>query len=427
MLSAAMPTLADTTVLDAFRRWGYLEAQLDPLGRLTPQRHPDLAVADGSEAEQARRIYAGSIGVEFMHIADPKVREWVAQQMEAPAPTPDRRRILERLLRAEAFEQMLQSRYLGSKRFSIEGLAALVPLLDEVVATLAEHDCEMVVLAMSHRGRLTVMATVVGKDPGEILAGFEDVDPRSVLGGGDVKYHLGATGSFTTPDGREVRIHLASNPSHLEAVDPVIVGRVRAKQCRIGEGGVRRVVPVMVHGDSAFAGQGMLAEVLNLADLPGYKVGGTVHVVANNLIGFTTEPREYTSTRYATDVARRLPVPIFHVNAEDPDAVVRVGRIATEFRHQFGTDVVIDLVGYRRHGHSEVDDPTITQPRLYAASERRPPVWRSYAEKSGAEPGWVEGLVQQVQAELGAAHERAGSMEKKPRLATLPEYWNKYR
>ncbi|HET9768656.1 MAG TPA: thiamine pyrophosphate-dependent enzyme, partial [Thermoanaerobaculia bacterium] len=343
-----MPTLADTTVLDAFRRWGYLEAQLDPLqevtGRLTAQRHPDLA-ADGPEAEAARRIYAGSIGVEFMHIADPKIRDWVAQQMEAPAPAPDRRRILERLLRAEAFEQMLQSRYLGSKRFSVEGLAALVPLLDEVVATLAGHGCEMVVLAMSHRGRLTVMATVVGKDIAEILAGFEDVDPRSVLGGGDVKYHLGATGSSTAPDGKEVRIHLASNPSHLEAVDPVIVGRVRAKQCRLGEGGTRRVVPVMVHGDSAFAGQGMLAEVLNLADLPGYKVGGTVHVVANNLIGFTTEPREYSSTRYSTDVARRLPVPIFHVNAEDPDAVVRVARIATEFRHQFGTDVVVDLVG----------------------------------------------------------------------------------
>jgi 2-oxoglutarate dehydrogenase E1 component len=426
MLSAAMPTLADTTVLDAFRRWGYLEAQLDPLGRLTPQRHPDLA-ADGPEAEDARRIYAGPIGVEFMHIADPKVREWVARQMEAPAPPPDRRRILERLLRAEAFEQMLQSRYLGSKRFSIEGLAALVPLLDEVVATLAEHDCEMVVLAMSHRGRLTVMATVVGKDAGEILAGFEDVDPRSTLGGGDVKYHLGATGTFTAPDGREVRIHLASNPSHLEAVDPVIVGRVRAKQCRLGEGGVRRVVPVMVHGDSAFAGQGMLAEVLNLADIPGYRVGGTVHVVANNLIGFTTEPREYTSTRYATDVARRLPVPIFHVNAEDPEAAVRVGRIATEFRHQFGTDVVIDLVGYRRHGHSEVDDPTITQPRLYAAIERMPPLWKSYAEKSGADAAWLEGVVQQVQADLDAAHARAGAMEKKPRLATLPDYWNDYR
>jgi 2-oxoglutarate dehydrogenase E1 component len=424
-----MPTLTDTTILDAYRRWGYLEAQLDPVpgvpGRLIPAPHPDLA-ADGPEAAAARRIYSGSIGVEFMHIPDPAVREWVAAQMESPAPAVDRRRLLERLVRTETFEQMLQSRYLGNKRFSIEGLAALVPLLDEVVTTLAEHDCEMVVLAMSHRGRLTVMATVVGKDPAEILAGFEDVDPRSVLGGGDVKYHLGATGTFRTAAGRDVRIHLASNPSHLEAVDPVIVGRVRAKQQRLDDG-PHRVVPVMVHGDSAFAGQGMLAEVLNLADLPGYRVGGTVHVVANNLIGFTTEPREYSSTRYATDVARRLPIPIFHVNAEDPEAVVRVARIATEFRHRFATDVVVDLVGYRRHGHSEVDDPTITQPRLYAAIERMPPLWRSYAEKSAADPQWLEGVVQQAHADLAAAHERAGAIEKKPRLATLPDYWNEFR
>ena len=421
-----MPTLADTAVLDAFRRWGYLEAQLDPLGRLPAVRHPELE-GDGPEAEQARKVYCGSIGVEFMHIADPAVREWVAERMEAPAPTPDRRRILERLVRTETFEQVLQSRYLGNKRFSIEGIAALVPALDEVVFTLAEHDCEMVVLAMSHRGRLTVMATVVGKPPEEILAGFEDVDPRSVLGGGDVKYHLGATGALSTPSGRTVRIHLASNPSHLEAVDPVIVGRVRAKQQRLGEGGTRRVVPVMVHGDSAFAGQGMLAEVLNLADLPGYRVGGTIHVIANNLIGFTTEPREYTSTRYATDVAKRLPIPIFHVNAEDPEAVVRVARLAAEFRHHFSTDVVVDLIGYRRHGHSEVDDPTITQPRLYAALERVPPLWRSYADKSGADRAWVEGVLQQVQSELGAAHERAGTIEKKPRLATLPDYWSAFR
>jgi 2-oxoglutarate dehydrogenase E1 component len=271
------------------------------------------------------------------------------------------------------------------------------------------------------------MATVVNRDPAEILAGFEDVDPRSVLGGGDVKYHLGATGSYTSPDGKRVAIHLASNPSHLEAVDPVILGRVRARQRRLGEGGARKVVPVMVHGDSAFAGQGMVAEVLNLADLPGYQVGGTIHLVANNLIGFTTEPREYSSTRYATDVAKRLPVPIFHVNAEDPEAVVRVARLAAEFRHRFATDVVVDLIGYRRHGHSEVDDPTITQPRLYAAIEKLPPLWRSYAEKSGADPAWLEGMVQQVQSELGEAHQRAEAMERKPRLATLPDYWNAYR
>jgi len=421
-----MATLTETTTLDAFRRWGYLEAQLDPLGRLPPARVPELQ-GNGPEVEAARRIYAGSIGAEFMHIPDAAVRDWVAAQMEAPWPQPNRRWILERLVRTETFEQVLQSRYLGNKRFSIEGVAALVPLLDEILVSLAEHDCEQMVLAMSHRGRLSVMATVVGRDPAELLAGFEDVDPRSVLGGGDVKYHMGATGFFTGPDGKQVRIHLASNPSHLEAVDPVILGRVRAKQHRLGPGGEKRVVPVMVHGDSAFAGQGMVAEVLNLADLPGYRVGGTIHVVANNLIGFTTEPREYSSTRYATDVARRLPVPIFHVNAEDPDAVVRVARLAAEFRHRFCNDVVVDLIGYRRHGHSEVDDPTITQPRLYAALEKVPPLWRSYAERVQPEQPWLDGLVGQVQAELDDAHRRAGAMQSKPRLSTLPDYWNAYK
>jgi 2-oxoglutarate dehydrogenase E1 component len=421
-----MPTLTDTTLLDAFRRWGYLEADLDPLGRLPPQRQPELRV-DGPEADQARRWYAGSIGAEFMHVPNAAVRDWVAERMERePAPV-DRSHVLEQLVRAEVFEQLIQARYLGSKRFSIEGLAALVPLLDEMLRFLAEQEAEQMVLAMSHRGRLTVMATTVGKDPAEIFAGFEDVDPRSVLGGGDVKYHLGATGFYTAPDGRRVRIHLASNPSHLEAVDPVVLGRVRAKQQRLGAGGDRRVVPVMVHGDSAFAGQGILAEVLNCADVPGYRAGGTIHVVANNLIGFTTEPWEYGSTRFATDVARRLPIPIFHVNAEHPDAVVRVARIAAEFRHRFATDVVVDLIGYRRHGHSEVDDPTITQPRLYAAIAKLPPLWKSYADRSGLDPDAVGELVGRVQSDLAAAHQRAEAIERKPRLATLPEYWSRFR
>ena len=421
-----MPTLTDTSVLTAFRNWGYLEADLDPLGRLPAQRHPELRV-DGPEAEQARRWYCGTLAVEMAHIDRPDVREWVAEQMERETPAPDRARILELLLRAELFEGLLHSRYLGAKRFSIEGVAALVPLLDEILQTLAEEETEQAVLAMSHRGRLTVMATTVGRDPAEIFAGFEDVDPRSVLGSGDVKYHLGATGVSERPDGRRVRIHLASNPSHLEVVDAVVMGRVRAKQRRFGEASERKVVPVMIHGDSAFAGQGLLAEVLNLADIPGYRVGGTIHVIANNLIGFTTEPREYTSTRHATDVAKRLPIPIFHVNAEHPDAVVRAARIAAEFRHRFGTDVVVDLIGYRRYGHSEVDDPTITQPRLYAAIEKMPPLWKSYGEKSGLGAERVEALVKQVQDELSAAHQRAESIEKKPRLATLPAYWNDYR
>jgi 2-oxoglutarate dehydrogenase E1 component len=421
-----MSIATESPVLDAFRLWGHLEAELDPLGRLPAQRHPELR-HDGPEAEQARRWWCGPIGVEIAHIDRPDVRAWTIEQMERDWPAPDRARTLEMLLRAELFEGLLHSRYLGSKRFSIEGVAALVPALDEILQSLAEHDAEQMVLAMSHRGRLTVMATTVGRDPAEIFAGFEDVDPRSVLGSGDVKYHLGATGVSRRPDGREVRIHLASNPSHLEAVDPVVMGRVRAKQQRLGRDGERKVVPVMVHGDSAFAGQGMLAEVLNLADIPGYRVGGTIHVIANNLIGFTTEPREYTSTRYATDVAKRLPVPIIHVNGEQPDAVVRAARMAAEFRHRFKTDVVLDIIGYRRYGHSEVDDPTITQPRLYTAIEKMPALWKSYAERSGLDAPQVEELSRRVQDDLAAAHKRAETIEKKPRLATLPAYWSDFR
>jgi 2-oxoglutarate dehydrogenase E1 component len=418
--------VTESAILDAYRRWGHLDAQLDPLGRLASSRHPELAV-DGPEAEHARRWYAGSIGVEFMHIADPEVREWVAERMESEPAEVDRRRILELLIRGELFEQLVQSRYLGNKRFSVEGVTALLPLLEEILRQGVARGAEQATLAMSHRGRLAVMATLLGKDPKDILAGFEDVDPRSVLGGGDVKYHLGATGVHDLGGGKSIRMHLTSNPSHLEAVDPVVMGRVRAKEQRLGKEGIGKVLPVMVHGDAAFAGQGILAETLNLADLPGYTVGGTVHVVANNLIGFTTEPRDYSSTRYATDVVKRLPVPIFHVNGEDPDAVVRAGALALEFRYRFRTDVVVDLIGYRRHGHSEIDDPTITQPRLYAIIEEKPPLWKSYAESDGVDSDWLEEHVQEIREALAKAQEAVAGLEKKPALATLPDYWGPFK
>jgi 2-oxoglutarate dehydrogenase E1 component len=418
--------VTESAILDAYRRWGHLDAQLDPLGRLASSRHPELAV-DGPEAEHARRWYAGSIGVEFMHIADPEVREWVAERMESEPAEVDRRRILELLIRGELFEQLVQSRYLGNKRFSVEGVTALLPLLEEILRQGVARGAEQATLAMSHRGRLAVMATLLGKDPKDILAGFEDVDPRSVLGGGDVKYHLGATGVHDLGGGKSIRMHLTSNPSHLEAVDPVVMGRVRAKEQRLGKEGIGKVLPVMVHGDAAFAGQGILAETLNLADLPGYTVGGTVHVVANNLIGFTTEPRDYSSTRYATDVVKRLPVPIFHVNGEDPDAVVRAGALALEFRYRFRTDVVVDLIGYRRHGHSEIDDPTITQPRLYAIIEEKPPLWKSYSESDGVDSDWLEEHVQEIREALAKAQEAVAGLEKKPALATLPDYWGPFK
>ena len=235
------------------------------------------------------------------------------------------------------------------------------------------------------------MPTSRKRPPQEIFAGFEDVDPRSVLGSGDVKYHMGATGEYTTRSGGKVHIHLVSNPSHLEAVDPVTVGRTRAKQDRTGEGGREKYLPLLVHGDAAFAGQGILAETMNYADLPGYTVGGTIHVVVNNLLGFTTSYTEEHSTRFAACIARRQSIPIFHVNGEDVDAVVRVARIATEYRYKFGTDVVIDLIGYRRHGHSEVDDPTITQPLLYKKIKEHPPLWEIYADDIGVDRRAVPG------------------------------------
>ena len=410
-------------VFDAFRRWGYLQADLDPLGFLRPQPHPDLQLT-GPDAASARSTYSGTIGAECMHLADPEKRQWIAQRMEAPAAATDQQHILSRLVRAEIFEQVLQSRYLGTKRFSLEGITALIPLLDELLEGAAEHNAEQAVIGMSHRGRLNVIINIVGRPGTEVFAGFEDVDPRSVLGGGDVKYHMGATGEYTTRSGRTIGIHLVSNPSHLEAVDPVALGRVRAKQARFGEGGRERFLPILLHGDAAFAGQGIWAETMNFADLQGFSVGGAVHVIVNNLIGFTTVPSELHSSRFAASLARRQEIPIFHVNGEDPDAVVRVARMALEYRYRFFSDVVVDVIGFRRHGHSEVDDPTITQPRLYQAIQEHPPLWQIYADDTGTD---ARDVVQQVRNEYEAAQKQAGAITKKPTLRQLPKYWDKYK
>ena len=278
---------------------------------------------------------------------------------------------------------------------------------------------------MSHRGRLNVMSHIAGQRAADIFAGFEDVDPRSVLGSGDVKYHVGATGEYRTREGRRLSVHLASNPSHLEAVDPVVVGRARAKQTRAGlPGGLKKVLPIVLHGDAAFAGQGVWAETLNLSDVEAYSVGGTIHVIVNNLLGFTTEPRDYQSSRFASSLAKRQAVPIFHVNGEDPDAVVRVAQIAHDYRNAFGSDVVIDVIGYRRHGHSEVDDPTITQPLLYAKIKDHPVLWQIYAKQMGVD---ASATVASVRSELETAHRAASEMQKKPRLRRLPAYWSPYK
>jgi len=406
-------------VFDLFRRWGYLQADLDPLGHFPREDYPELRVS-GPDAERARAIYCGTIGAEFMHIPDVERQQWLIEHLEGPQPEVDREAILRQLLEADLFEQMLQTLYIGTKRFSLEGNTALVPLLDEILSGAALQGAEECVMAMSHRGRLAIASNTVGRTATDIYAGFEDVDPRSILGGGDVKYHQGATG-YRDFHGQRMRIHLVSNPSHLEAVDPVALGRVRAKQMRRGAMGRRQTLPILMHGDSAFAGQGIWAETLNMSYLPGYDVGGTINIIVNNLLGFTTNPGEYASGRFASDLAKRLPIPILHVNAEDPEAVVRVGRLAVEYRYLFGSDVVIDLIGYRRHGHSEVDDPTITQPLVYARIKTHPPLYEIYAKRVGVD---VTGQVAEARERYQKAKADAKAMTKKPRLYSLPDYWS---
>jgi 2-oxoglutarate dehydrogenase E1 component len=410
-------------IFDAFRRWGYNEANLDPLGFFGPFPQSELEGLTGEAAEEARRVYCGTIGADFMHLPQPERRRWIAERMEGQESEVNQEKILERLIRADLFEQVLQSRYLGTKRFSLEGVTALIPLLDSILDTVGEHGAVESVMAMSHRGRLNVMVHAACKPPHEVVAGFEDVDPRSVLGAGDVKYHVGATGTYVTSAGKEIGIHLVSNPSHLEAVDPVAMGRARAKQTRYGTGSAAKVVPIIMHGDAAFAGQGVWAETLNLADLQAYTVGGSIHIIVNNLIGFTTLPVQEHSSRFCSDIAKRQSVPIFHVNGEDPNAVVRVGKLAAEYRAEFSSDVVIDLIGYRRHGHSEVDDPTITQPRLYERIKNHAPLWRLYSERIGVQPMQI---VEKVRKEYEVEQSKAREIQKIPHLRRLPEYWSAY-
>jgi 2-oxoglutarate dehydrogenase E1 component len=429
---------------EVFRRWGYLQTTLDPLGQYLPKEPFPVALPEGEEdaAAEARTYYCGTIGVEFMHIASAEKREWLQEQMERDGSAAevgfDQKKVLTQLIKADMFEQVIQSRYLGTKRFSLEGLTVLIPFLDRVLEVSSERGVATAVLAMSHRGRLNVMTNTIGRGAGDIFTKFEDVDPRSTMGGGDVKYHQGATGDYVSPTGKTIDLHLASNPSHLEAVDPVALGRVRAKQTRIeadalvagkslGYTGQKQVLSLEMHGDAAFAGQGILAETLNMATLHGYNVGGTIHVVVNNLLGFTATPEEANSSRFATDIAKRLPIPIFHVNAEDPDAVMRVATIVAEYRYRFGSDVVVDLVGYRRHGHSEVDDPTVTSPRRYALIKQTPELYKSYAARIGVDRDTVLAAeAAEIQKAFLDEQKEAKQAESSPKLAVLPSYWDHY-
>ncbi|WP_127131985.1 multifunctional oxoglutarate decarboxylase/oxoglutarate dehydrogenase thiamine pyrophosphate-binding subunit/dihydrolipoyllysine-residue succinyltransferase subunit [Georgenia sp. SYP-B2076] len=396
-------------LIHAYRSRGHLIADTDPLA-YRQRRHPDLDVASygltlwdldrkfptggfGGAARltlreilsQLRDAYCRTTGIEYMHIADGAQRRWFQEKLEAPyaKPTSEQQlQILSRLNAAEAFETFLQTKYVGQKRFSLEGGESLIPLLATVLTGAAEEGLDEVGIAMAHRGRLNVLANIAGKSYGQIFSEFEgNQDPRTVQGSGDVKYHLGTVGMFTAPQGEQTRVYLAANPSHLEAADGVIEGVVRAKQDRIdlGEQGFS-VLPVIIHGDAAFAGQGVVTETLQLSQLRGYRTGGTVHIVVNNQIGFTTAPSSSRSSYYTTDIAKGLGVPIFHVNGDDPEAVARVAELAFEYRQTFHKDVIVDLVCYRRRGHNEGDDPSMTQPVMYSLIENKRSVRKLYTE-----------------------------------------------
>src|SRR5437867_2977054 len=322
-----------------------------------------------------------------MNIKRPPQKRWLQHRMEPesnqqPLENPARIEILKHLVEAEEFEHFLHARFVGQKRFALEGAETAIAILDELIDRAAAQDVHEIVLGMAHRGRLNVLANIVGKPLTQIFSEFEgNLDPSSTQGSGDVKYHLGASGVRSTPSGREVVVSMAPNPSHLEAVDPVVEGIVRPKQDRLGDLERARVIPLLVHGDAAFAGQGVVAETLNLSQLDGYWTGGTIHLIINNQIGFTTLPDEARSTPYSTDIARGVQAPIFHVNGDDPEAAIRVAQIAFDFREQFKKDVVIDMFCYRRHGHNEADDPSYTQPILYRKIKEHPSVATLYAER----------------------------------------------
>ncbi|MHA7181069.1 multifunctional oxoglutarate decarboxylase/oxoglutarate dehydrogenase thiamine pyrophosphate-binding subunit/dihydrolipoyllysine-residue succinyltransferase subunit [Arthrobacter sp. MDB2-24] len=331
-----------------------------------------------------RDAYCRTTGIEYMHLQDPAERQWFQEELEHPYLKPSREeqlRILHKLNSAEAFETFLQTKFVGQKRFSLEGGESLIPLLDAVLSGAADDGLDEVAIGMAHRGRLNVLTNIAGKTYAQVFREFEGTqDPRSVQGSGDVKYHLGTEGTFTSDAGNETKVYLAANPSHLEAVDPVLEGIVRAKQDLLDQHEGFPVLPILIHGDAAFAGQGVVAETLNLSQLRGYRTGGTIHVIVNNQVGFTTSPTSSRSSVYSTDVAKMVQAPVFHVNGDDPEAVVRVAQLAYQFRQRFNKDVVIDMVCYRRRGHNEGDDPSMTQPMMYNLIEAKRSVRKLYTE-----------------------------------------------
>ncbi|HVF31998.1 MAG TPA: multifunctional oxoglutarate decarboxylase/oxoglutarate dehydrogenase thiamine pyrophosphate-binding subunit/dihydrolipoyllysine-residue succinyltransferase subunit [Acidimicrobiales bacterium] len=397
------------TLINMYRVRGHLIADLDPLQAKPPRTHPELDpatygltiwdldrefYADGLAGQDyaplgdilgvLRDAYCRTIGVEYMHIQEPEQKRWIQEQVEGvkdTLPTNEQLHILTRLNAAEAFERFLNTKYIGAKRFGIEGAESALVICDVVLDEAARAGLAEAVMGMSHRGRLNVLANIVGKSYKEIFRDFEgDLDPSTVQGSGDVKYHKGFSGKFVGMSGQDIPVTLAANPSHLEAVDPVVEGITRARQDELDQGAAFPVLPFLLHGDAAFAGQGVVGETLNLSQLRGYRTGGTIHLVINNQVGFTTNPDEARSSVYPTDVAKMVQAPIFHVNGDDPEACARVARLAFAFRQKFHKDVVIDMVCYRRMGHNEGDDPRLTQPKMYERIDNRRTVRKIYTE-----------------------------------------------
>jgi 2-oxoglutarate dehydrogenase E1 component len=364
--------------------YGFTESELSLLINF-PTLHCETPLTVRQIVQRLRDTYCRSIGAQFLHMDDLKMRQWLQHRMESSqnrlqVSRNEQLRILTRLTDAVVFEEFLRTKFIGAKTFSLEGCETLLPLLDLAIEKSGHQGVKTIVIGMGHRGRLNVLAHVVGKDPCEIFREFADTDPKLWPERGDVKYHLGHSGDWTMSDGRKIHLSLCFNPSHLEFVNPVVLGRVRAHQDRFGDRDCRRVLGVLIHGDAAFAGEGVVQETLNMSKLSGYAVGGVLHVIVNNQIGFTTPPNEGRSTTYATDVARMLQVPIFHVNGEDPEAVAQVVQLAMDFRAEFQSDVFIDMYGYRRLGHNETDEPAFTQPLLYKQIAARPNVREGYLE-----------------------------------------------
>jgi multifunctional 2-oxoglutarate metabolism enzyme len=430
-------------LISAFRVRGHMMADLDPLGNelvhhadLDPatygftiwdlDREFDTGTFGGGLKPVAtlreildtlRQTYCNKVASQYMYIQDPEQVAWIQDRLERtglnwPLAPEHRVRMLERVITAEQFESFLHTRFVGQKRFSLEGAETAIAVLDEIMEQAASANVHEVVIGMAHRGRLNVLSNIVGKPHSQIFSEFEQhPDPNATQGSGDVKYHLGATGIHRSPTGHEVVVSMAPNPSHLEAVNPVVEGIVRPKQDRLGDKARKRVIPVLIHGDAAFAGQGVVAETLNLSQLEGYTTGGTIHLVINNKIGFTTAPEDSRTSGYCTDIARSILAPIFHVNGDDPEMCIRVIQLAFDYRQKFGQDVVVDMVCYRRHGHNEGDDPSITSPVLYRKIKDHASVGTLYGERLAREnvvrAGQVDELRKSVAARMDQGFEQA--------------------